>query len=593
MPQEHIGPNVQNYTQGYNEKTFWNLEDYTKAQFADMGVKPDDNGFYPINELHLLQYADDVKEHNDNLSHYIETATRIDEVLFNDHNSQAIKAMVGLFNGDFNSIKIDENDGQPGQVNEVARRIHDWSNNLWTDSLSDKYGYFQINFRDDEIYDRLINLYGSRLNKLGVIRVGKEALSAPSVYHAGLRVDNQDKIPLLMMYLNMATSYKDVNGATPDWNFWNNTRELFGSYQRWDIEGLNGENSSRKKDELYNQRSSRENDVSGYDFDEINEFGREMTDYYKIYTSYGDIKEEEHYVPLEYYMDMKPIRRGDRPVHTVMELLRPDEKESQLKNILKDDVNNKLNVDFKNMPQGSILFEGEDGVWSKYVVNPETKEKELPDDELLDLLSDRTTAIMKSSDPWFQLQMYIDQDRTKGNVFCTAITLKDEATITQSNTSQANSTKSSARLKLAKLKRIIVPNLFREDENEELQTKYNTDSDKAIARGENIRASRGKYNITYDANGTPMYIKNIIGDDGMEHLFLLVGNNTYDLDKIDRQIGSELAGTLVSLVNSYKKWEQVAQVYNHMTGNQDKFSEYLKKAENDDDRIKQIINSLK
>lgn len=593
MPQAHIGPNVQNYTQGYNEKTFWNLEDYTKAQFADIGVKPDDNGFYPVNELQLLQYANDVEEHNDNLSHYIETATRIDEVLFNDHNSQAIKAMIGLFNGDFNSIKIDENDGQPGQVNDVAKRIHDWSNNLWVDSASDKYGYFQVNFKDDEIYDRLVNLYGSRLNRLGVTRIGKDKLFAPDTYHAALRVDNQDKIPILMMYLNMATSYKDVNGASSDWNFWNNTRELFSSYQRWDIEGLNGEYSSRKKDELYNQRSSRENDVSGYDFDEINEFGREMTDYYKIYTSYGDIKEEEHYVPLEYKMKMKAIKRGDRPVHTIMELLRPDEKETELKKILKDDVNDKLNTDFKNMPQGSILFQGEDGVWSKYVVNPETKEKELPDDELLDLLSERTTAIMKSSDPWFQLQMYIDQNRTKGNVFCTAITLKDETTITQSNTNQANSTKSSARLKLAKLKRIIVPNLFREDKNEELQAKYNTDSDKAIARGENIRASHGKYNITYGFNGTPMYIKNIMGDDGTQHLFLLVGNNSYDLDKIGKQIGSELAGTLVSLVNSYKKWEQVADVYNHMTRNQDKFEEYLEKARKCNADIQQIINSLK
>ena len=82
-------------------------------------------------------------------------------------------------------------------------------------------------------------------------------------------------------------------------------------------------------------------------------------------------------------------------------------------------------------------------------------------------------------------------------------------------------------------------------------------------------------------------------NDGTRHLFLLVGNNSYDLDKIGRQTGSELAGSLVQLVNSYKKWEQVAQVYMNMTRNEDKVGEYLEKVENDDARINQIINSLK
>ena len=85
----------------------------------------------------------------------------------------------------------------------------------------------------------------------------------------------------------------------------------------------------------------------------------------------------------------------------------------------------------------------------------------------------------------------------------------------------------------------------------------------------------------------------MMGDDGIKHLYLLVGNNAYNLDKAGRNTGSELAGHIVSLVNSYKKWEQVARVYNDMSGNQDKITEYLNKANENDISIKKIINSLK
>lgn len=592
------GPNVFNYTKGYNEKSYWDLTGYVDAQLRDKGIDPDK---YNIGELELLQYADDVDNHNNQFSHYVSTVSRTRALFMDDDKSDAIEAMAGLFNGDFDSIKISDTENTPGHVNKVGARIRDWSSNLWDDSGSNIAGNFIINFSDGEIYDRLFDFYGSRLNKIGAVKISKEKTSNPSDYVGAISIDNQNSLPLLMMYLHLATHNQDITGETSDWNGWNKFRELFGSYQRWDIEGLNGENSRRQTG--YNQRSSRNGDTSGFDFDEIDEFGREMVGYYKTFMNYTNPKEEDHYVPVEYTTELFPLTfSGGSPAHTYYELLHPDAKSSELKDRLKDDVNNKLNTKFKNMPQGSILFEHENDngerEWSQYRYVKDDKgniERISPDDTVLEFISERVNSIMKGSDPWHQVQMYRGYDENNGKIYYTAVTLIDETNITQSNKDQANNTNTSARTKLADIKRVLIPNLFGENINEEFQSKFNTDEDKKTASGEVVRASNAKYKVRVELPGDNrnIYIQNRGSGDG-EHLFLLVGEKEYDLDFNGRKFGSNLAGRIIKASNNIEKFNMIANFYNN-SNRQDKSemsSKYEQASQDELLKIVAIINAL-